>query len=352
LAGENLLLLASVHRALEGAFADTFLLAGENMVFVGGGPRPELEDLAARLAGHDTPMPLAGDRTVTEQAAKQVIFTAIYEPLFEPFLWEEQTGALRVVHIDVNSDTKPLAYFLNLRRWTRETGVEELDAVFRSGEQIQAWMRVHGYVILLVGILGACLCGAIAHGKRAKRVTVATAVLTSGATGMLGQLTLLFIYQNAYGRLYETAGALFAVYMLGLAAGSGVSTKQVVRVRSRMLVLCVLRLLMAIVCLIIITLVVWPSQLVLCLILFIYAFLIGFEYAVANYIYRTDLDSIRAAGVLHGMDHLGAAVAALVGGVIILPLVGPQTLAWLLVGIHLVVLAALGPSCRASKRTV
>jgi len=57
------------------------------------------------------------------------------------------------------------------------------------------------------------------------------------------------------------------------------------------------------------------SAVALFAVLFLYAFALGMEYPVANRLYLR-AGGPAAAGVLHGMDHLGAAVAAWIGGVL------------------------------------
>ena len=143
LAGESLLLLASVHRALQGTFDDTFLLAGESMVFVGGGPRPALEDLATRFAEHDTPMHLAGDRTVTEQAAKQVIFQKVRdaerEKVYDQFasrLGDLVTGVLR--RFEANNNM-----ILELDKTEVLFPLREMmpNEIFRRGDRVKAVIK-------------------------------------------------------------------------------------------------------------------------------------------------------------------------------------------------------------------
>ena len=241
-------------------------------------------------------------------------------------------------------DVEPLAYYLNLRRWAREGRIYGLDTFLAAAERLRTATRAQGLMIVLGGAICAALYGVMARGKRLLRATVAGAVFTSGAAGMLGQLTLLFIYQNSYGRLYQTAGALFAVYMLGLAVGSAVSTKYGVYIANRTSALVLLRLPMLITCLLIIPLAVRPSQAALFSLLLTHALLVGVEYPLANRVYRSDLGGVRAVGVLHGMDHLGAAVAASVGGAVVLPLIGPQAMAGALAGVHLVVFVAFAVS--------
>lgn len=342
LAGDAEALLASVFQALECAFAKVSVLAGEEMVFTGGRTVPPLDETASRFAGRDVPVRLNSGRVIEDAAMKRVVFEALYEPLFDPFRIEQQSAALDTKEIAPNSDAKPIAYYLNLRRWVRETGCEPLRALFVAAQKAVSFVRRYGLWIAAAGVAFAGLLGRRARSSQAKRFVLAGAMFTSGLAGMLGQLALLFAYQNVFGSLYWSVGALFACYMIGLVAGSAIARDRFRTAPNRRSALRVLRCMMALTCLAGLGAGAARWMLAFLGAVFLYALALGLEYPVANRTYYEDLDGKRAAGILHGMDHLGAAVAAFMGGAVVLPQIDPGTTLICIACVHVTVFSLFG----------
>ena len=84
--------------------------------------------------------------------------------------------------------------------------------------------------------------------------------------------------------------------------------------------------------------------------LFLYALALGMEYPVINRIYREDEGGARAAGILHSMDHLGAALATLLGGTLLLPLAGSRSILLLVACVHIALLSGLVMSFEEKRR--
>ena len=74
------------------------------------------------------------------------------------------------------------------------------------------------------------------------------------------------------------------------------------------------------------------------------------EYPLANRIYHQDYGGKKAAGILHSMDHFGAALATFLAGTILLPLIGARSLLLAVGSLHIIVLVAfLGMVIRKAK---
>lgn len=347
-AAETRLLLASVHRALERAFGEVAVVAGDYMIFVAGEPTPtpDLATMARRFAGRQPPLTLPGGRTIAAPEQKELLFNALYEPLFDAFRQEQQLAELRAAIAPLNTDVAPVAYYLNLRRWLRETGAHPALATRAwelaegAADFLRRWGRLGvllvGALLLLAGVLGRRRCGG-----GGRRTVLALAVLVSGWAGMIGELALLFMYQNAFGRVYQAIGALLATYMLALVAGSAASAGLRLSPNGRTRCLLGARVLMIVSCLAALALARTGSAPRLFIGLFLYAFAIGLEYPLANRIYAEDEGGRRAAGVLHAMDHLGGAVGTLIGGTLLLPLLGSGVTLAGIAAVHLLVLCAM-----------
>ncbi|MCP4655424.1 MAG: multidrug effflux MFS transporter, partial [bacterium] len=257
-----------------------------------------------------------------------------------------QLDQLLTTEVAANSDERPIAYALNLRRWLREVGVNPqlLERTVRMADTGVGAVRRRG--VLCTSAAAVVLTVAlvlVARNRRrgARKVTLAVAVATSGWAGMMGELAIVFMYQNAFGRLYHAIGGLFAVYMLGLAAGSKLTS-------GRAFTMVSIRVLM--ICSSLVGLALSPSHssVALFAVLFCYAFALGMEYPVANRLYLREGGSA-AAGVLHGMDHLGAAVATWIGGTLLLPWIGARSILVAVVAVHLVVLGPLALLFRVGR---
>ncbi len=343
LAGETELLLASVYQAVAQVFGEPGILAADSMVFVVPGSVQPLEVLADRFARNNVPILLGAGPLLLNPEEKATLFAALYEPLFDPFRLEQQKTDLHHVAIAANRDAQPLAYYLNLRRWVREIGFDALNSLFMMIEQTVGWVQRHGLWMCGVLIVGAALVGLTIRANGGRRAVLAGSILTSGLAGMLGQLVLVLMYQNTFGRLYQAMGVLFALYMVGLVIGSGLSTGRVRTQAHRAKALLGLRGLMAATSIVAAILASTGIMASLFLTVFLYALVFGLEYPVANRVYQEDLAGTRAAGILHAMDHLGASLATFVGATLLLPLTGPRALLFALAALHLIVLSALAP---------
>lgn len=345
-AGESAMLLASVHRALLAAFEHVHVLAGESMVFVAGlSEPPRLQTLAERYAQRNPAVCLA-ERTITNAPDKIELFRVFYEPWFEDFRQREQMAALAAAHAPANDDARPIAYYLNLRRWLREIGFKPRSAerFFAAAEEAAGFVHRFGIAIavatlLLVFVPVGVLVARRPQGSPSRRGILVLAVLVSGFAGMLGELSLVFMYQNAFGQIYRAVGGLFATYMLGLAAGSALTIDRGTTRERRLALLVLTRALMIVSCGAAVVLANLPGGGAFFIALFLYSLALGMEYPVINRIYREDERGPRAAGVLYGMDLLGAAIAAFLGTTFILPLLGPTAILTTIAALHLVFLS-------------
>jgi spermidine synthase len=194
--------------------------------------------------------------------------------------------------------------------------------------------------------LGVALAAAMAavlvlSASRRQSATAIAAVI--GACSMGWWLLLIAAWQSTLGSVFAEIGALNAAFMAGLAAGSLAATRRL-RPSSRLpLVLlagCLLSALLAA------GAAVHLPALTVPLLLAVGGALTGAAFAaVAGLAGRGD--TRRGAGVAFAADESGAAIAALVVGILALPWAGMTATA---VGLALLGLAALPGACRAGAR--
>jgi predicted membrane-bound spermidine synthase len=177
---------------------------------------------------------------------------------------------------------------------------------------------------------------------RRRSLAAVNAVAATGACGMTWSLLILFSYQTRAGALYGRIGLLAALFMLGLALGgwllsrsADVDARQArVRLASVTLAGLVFAMLM-------------PAGLYWLRsvsargpdfagllhggLLLLAGVVTGMLFPVAaGALLSARRDARQTAGSLEAADHLGAAVAALAGGVLLIPALGLAGAAWLL----------------------
>ena len=223
-AAENV--LDAAHRRLGGSVLATLRQAFPDVVLV---PGEETWFLAGREGAGlvQTPEALAGRYHAGALRPEQ--FSAdLYATLVEPRRVEEARAAYEAAVAEegralVNTDARPVTYFLDLLVWAAESGpalVAALDALRSAG----GWLLLAPLLVLLaVRIHRAALRG----GDRAQRDRWNGAALLAafGGGSIALQLTLLLAFQSRFGDLYWLVGLLNAVFMAGLAAGGALGVR-------------------------------------------------------------------------------------------------------------------------------
>ncbi|MDP7111471.1 MAG: hypothetical protein QGH45_05885 [Myxococcota bacterium] len=199
--------VASIRRTLAEVFAVVGALPGERIL----------------LLASDAPDRVAVDPSVL---AERLVERELPTRYVDPFGLEFELGPLRVDYLEQvladagegppNRDLVPLCYFLNTVLWATAQSPRWRDAVAGLEGLWIGWLAL------------AILAGALIHtaatrvrplARVARRASTPTAVAVVGATGIVGELTLILAYQVAFGNLYARIGLMVAAYMVGLAAG-------------------------------------------------------------------------------------------------------------------------------------
>ena len=330
-AGESEELVASIRRALAEAFGRVDLLAGDSLVLVAGAGEGslQLDEVARRFST----LPAAvhvGRRDVVDEIGKRAYFAAIFGPWFDDFRRERQAVELAAVATPANRDRRPVAYYLALKRWAHEAGIGLRGGADSAGGDGGGTFRAVGFVALPWAVAAALVLGAhIFPGRnrspwvaRTRRGVLASAMLASGWAGMMGEIVLIFMYQSRYGLMYRDMGALYATYMAGLALGGALAQRHLTALAAGTRALCAVRLALIAVAAAALVGLASGNAAATYAMLFLYALVLGVEYPILNELYLRQQGGDHGAGVLHGMDHLGAALAAAAGATLALPLAG------------------------------
>ncbi|GAX62826.1 spermidine synthase [Candidatus Scalindua japonica] len=127
----------------------------------------------------------------------------------------------------VNTDTRPVTYFLNIMLWDKLTG-SKLGGVLqwlKASHLLTFLIPVFVFIVCRFAYVSAFRCGPDVQ----LRFNSIVAIATTGFAGMALEIILIFAFQNIYGYLYENIGLIIAVFMSGLALGGGISNRLIIQ---------------------------------------------------------------------------------------------------------------------------
>ncbi len=228
----------------------------------------------------------------------------------------------------INSDIRPIGYVHTLAYWntlTRGTG----DRLFRWSLRVQPWWILPPVVIVVLVTAGLRLFRS--EGRAASlRFAVLFAVFTTGLSTMALQVALLMVFQSVFGYVYEMIGLIVAGFMTGLALGALAARRfvrkpddiRVLRAVQLVIALCAVLIGLALPGLTAVTSRVLLPVLFLALTVFA-GVLNGFDFPLTSACrHRTGGDPDSAAGLVYGIELLGACVGAVLASVAVAPVLG------------------------------
>jgi spermidine synthase len=170
------------------------------------------------------------------------------------------------------------------------------------------------------------------------RQSLTYSIFTSGLTGMIFSLAILFTFQTLYGYLYHQIGLLIAIFMLGIASGSFLITRRFDRIKKDSLFFLETEAAIILFSILFPFLFLVPSHhlankvvyLILYGVILIASFLsgmlLGLQFPLAAKIYmafhKREGALGQTAGLLYGADLFGGFLGGLLGGVLLLPILG------------------------------
>ena len=224
----------------------------------------------------------------------------------------------------MNTDNDPVTYYYDLLLWNKF--LQESNLFFSSITRFWIYTAsavASGFMLLLI----------LLHRKRPekqKRTALAIFIFVCGMTGMALNLLFLLNFQEAFGSIYETVGAMIAANMLGLALGVLGASRLFKKYGQKSLLISALIALISLVFLL-------PKLLNVLLIvqlipatLFATALsggLIGMLFGIVNRFYLTSSSKV---GSVYAFDVFGSSLGALTTCSVLLPVLGIQGVAYFL----------------------
>jgi spermidine synthase len=251
---------------------------------------------------------------------------------------EWYSRSMREARTHINSDFRPLGIFYGLSYWNALFS-PYLTGIFQRFEKltfksILMTLTVFSFLVLLL----------FTRKPRISIQSIPYAIFTTGLTGMIFNLSIIFAFQTCYGYLYREIGILVAVFMTGIALGSLVMTAHLKRTKRESLLfletefgLILFSLLLSMVFFVLAPLqrsatvlfeaLFWVTS-------FVSGVLMGLQFPLATKIYLHALPAEatigRAAGLIYGVDLLGGFVGGLFGGILLLPVLGLKQTSFLM----------------------
>ncbi|MBF0474205.1 MAG: hypothetical protein HQK59_00020 [Deltaproteobacteria bacterium] len=329
-------LIGSVYHTLQSVFPNVVVTAGQDIkFFAAAGPATITTDVDLLAQRYQ-----AQGRSSAHFSPQS--FRMFFPPTEHAYLMAQLQQAAR---LPVNTDERPLSYLYSLMLWQQMEG--------------RAWMKI-GLEKLIQGwwpaILGAVVLGYLVLCRSGSTTVLGGVVI--GGTGFLAmtvQILLLYIFQNAYGVLFQDVGLITALFMFGLAAGGYTVSKWRIWSSSPVKRLVVVELCFALV----ILATGWLgrgelSQALLWGLIPLVGMLAGYQFPVLFALILTggqgntaaqDQAMVnpagRAAAVLETADHLGGALGAVLAGILVVPVLGIWQASLLLGGVKLLNLIPL-----------
>ncbi len=311
----------SVLAAIEKVFPHYLVIPGDFNLFLAS-RSPEVEKITPGLLARRLENYGIITRLITPQHLKYRLSPQWIE-------WFQATVEAGMNHAAPNRDFAPGGLFFGIAYWNRL--ISPGTAGF-LGQLKKLDIRETLFIIT-----GLSLLFFLFAGKRHNPI-ILFAIGTTGFSGMVLELVILFSFQIFYGYVFYEIGVLLSLFMAGAAAGSLLMTAKLGRIDDGLRTLGRIE---AIICLFSLCLVPafmygfpnshindFSMHFIFFFLLILGGGLVGMEFPLANSIYDTRTGTVVPAGssavpgILYGTDLLGGWFGGVLGGFLLLPLLG------------------------------
>ena len=330
---------ASVAETLRSVFAQVVATPGEESWLFAGGAEAPLSLDADVLARRYLAFPLEPRLFPADG------FRSLLDPERIALLDETlRRRALAEPHGLINSDARPVSYFLNLLVLGQQTG-STLTATLRAVREVGGWLFV--VPLLAFALLRSHYLGLGGSPSAAARFNAAALTFAFGLASIALQVVLLFAFQSRFGLLYQQIGLAGALFMAGLGAGGALGARAATSSNgSTTKAAAVVLLLLAGEALGVPSLTAWlgtvepgPARFGYYALFLLNGLASGAAFPVASRLGSAASDRAGALGaILQAADHWGAALGAALAGTVLVPVTGVGTSCLLVAA----VLAAVG----------
>jgi spermidine synthase len=187
-------------------------------------------DVNLYLASNSNQLEKVTKEEILKRMEKREIKTSLFTKGYLEYRLHERwmkwfSQSLKRKKIQINSDLRPIGVFLSLSYW---------NALFSPYlEGISKWFEGFSFQISITFLSFLTLSIAVVFIKKPhlSRHSIPYAIFTTGFTGMIFNLAIIFTFQTFYGYLYHQIGLLIAIFMLGVALSSLFITQRLDRIK-------------------------------------------------------------------------------------------------------------------------
>lgn len=229
----------------------------------------------------------------------------------------------------VNYDFRPIGYFYDMVLWTAhfKPNIKNfLENLEKITPKAIAFVLFLGFVILLIFQFVT---------KKSKNLPIAISIGTTGFSEMLFQIVVILSFQVIYGYVYYKIGLIFSSFMIGLAFGSALAIRILAKGKNLSQIYLATQLSICLYPLILPPIFLFIShahaniarsfriEILFSFLPIVAGFIGGLQFPLANKICLGQKGHIgKIAGLLYGIDLLGACLGALLTSAILIPVIG------------------------------
>lgn len=314
---------ASIIETVKSAFLYVFILPGEyNIIFA---------SQSKRITGLSPT--LLNNALAERQIETKLITLPHLNDRFENnrFMWF--ASSLEGTKVQINRDFSPMGLFYSIS-YQNMLFSPSLKSVFEFVKQINTTSLFVFIISIFLFFLLLC--------RKHRHIGIPYAITTTGLSAMVFELILIFSFQVFCGYVYYEIGILITVFMAGMAAGSLIVTyrhnlsfqQSLSGMKALDTAMIIFPLFFALISLFQGYLYSIPTssiRFIFYTLLIISGFLAGMQFPLSNIIYlelvgleyRDKNKAIgNTAGILYGLDLIGACLGGIIGGLIVLPVLG------------------------------
>ncbi|OQX83665.1 MAG: hypothetical protein B6D53_01885 [Candidatus Omnitrophica bacterium 4484_49] len=314
---------SSIYYTLKSCFPKIVIIPGRvNWFFAGRKDSPLTEDPEVLGLRYKRFMPISS--SFYPEGFKSLLLRERMEFLKKSYAHNRLFEKFKLV----NTDKKPLSYFLNLIvlfRYSNSRVVVFLKSIFISG-----WVFFL-FPLILLFVLRVHFLNFIQNHPE-KRLIFSSKLFQffSGSSAFTFHLILLYLFQNRFGTLFQLIGLVNSIFMLGLFLGSYLARRVINKVEAKKLILMVLSFQLGLYLLSFPLLGKFLPQFseTFCFNFYLFLFLFsglltGSSYPLTGKLLEErKVALLNISGSLETLDHWGAGLGAIFSGIILIPLLG------------------------------
>ncbi len=312
--------LGCLYRTLRQVFAHIAVVPGETNHFLAtnrpAGIALQPDSLMARLRA----------RGIQTQFVREYYLPDRMSPERVAYLQEVIDGASGV---QVNRDFRPVGYFYDMVLWSTYFQ-SSFRRLIQALSQLSFWHLIIPILILL-GLLPVVCSKRMGN----TRIPVVLAITTTGLSEILFQVVTIIGFQVLYGYVYYKLGLILTSFMIGLVLGSWVINRKLDHLANDLATylkiqatVCIYPLMLSLVLVGLASLEKGPLAglglgSAFAFFPVVAGFIGGLQFPLANKICLGNKEKVgRTAGLIYGMDLLGACGGAFLAGAILIPVLG------------------------------